>query len=182
MMTKRLLLELAEITYNQEESTPPPDPGDALGLEFLGLLEDLYKVDGNPLYAWAAYRIARKKGDSVPEWVLSYFDSSSLALFQSLKDHNDSGSDVKNPSSLIAECLKMKGPGRSGRGNVFSSFGEASWLFYASLVAGYMRMGEKEYIAIENAAEFLRVSPATVRRAWKKFESAYFRDEEDTSS
>lgn len=40
----------------------------------------LYDETGNPVHVWKAYRVARKTGVELPQWVLDYFDAAAGAL------------------------------------------------------------------------------------------------------
>ena len=129
-----------------------------------------YERGSNPLDVWWAYCEARDSGQPVPDWVMTYFDRCAVALMN-LAEAFAVGRSVTAPSTAIAEAFKMKRPGKSGRGSVFSEFVHRTWIFYGGTVALYMRQGDKETYAIEDVARKNGVSVPTVRRAWKKYKA-----------
>ena len=90
-----------------------------------------YDTDGNPLYVFECFWFLRQIGHPIPEWVLEYFEHSAEKLLAI-------PGNPTSPSSAIAEALGMKKPGRSGAGNVFSTYRreqQPKWMLYALLVA-----------------------------------------------
>ena len=129
-----------------------------------------YECSGNPLDVWVAYWEARESGQPVPDWVMTYLDRCAVALLNLASD-SAHGKSVTAPSTAIAEAFEMKRPGQGGRGSVFSEFTNRKWISYGMIVDHYIRQGDKETYAIENAARKTGVSEAKVRRAWKKFKA-----------
>ena len=70
----------------------------------------------------------------------------------------------------VAEALKLKQPGRTGRGTVFTEMSNYKWIFLGDRVESYMRQGDQETYAIDDVAKRFGVSKSTVRRAWKRYQ------------
>jgi len=131
--------------------------------------ESDYKRTNNPLYAWTAYRQCRKAGAEIPQWVLEYLDWAAANLVR-LSESLPEGKEVA-PS--IAEGLRMKRPGKSGRRTVFTEFRDLDETtgmgrkHIAATVMSRITKGYKPDQAIEYAAKRYGISKSTVRRAWK---------------
>ena len=67
-----------------------------------------------------------------------------------------------------AEAAAALGFVTPGAGTVFPKQDDWRWLRWAMDVQEAIAAGDKEYIAIENAAEEYSVSKSNVRRAWKR--------------
>ena len=79
-----------------------------------GLLDNFeegFRKEGNPLYAWEAYLLARWHKLGIPEWVLEYLDSTAFRLFEK--------PPKKDASRYIAKALNLH---TRGKGNIYSRY------------------------------------------------------------
>lgn len=134
-----------------------------------------YLRDRNPVYAWRAFVAARAEGLPIPTWVLEYFDRVGKGVLK-IQCRYGTANPVANLSLVLAEALEMKPRGKNKRVNAFSKAVEKNLIRYGYTVAHYIKQGDKETFAIEAAAKDYEVSPATVRRAWKRFREEYLND------
>ncbi len=131
-----------------------------------------YEKSGNPVYVWQAYLETRRAGLGLADWILEYLDSVSSEI-SSLARKVGRGQQPTDVWGGVAEALKFKKPGRTGRGNVFTDFFDNIWIFLGHTVAFYMNQGDKEIYAIEDVAKKNGVSTSTVRRAWKRYQQEF---------
>lgn len=77
----------------------------------LKTFEEGYRKDGNPLYAWEAYLLARWYKLGIPEWVLGYLEDAAFRLFEK--------PPKKDASRHISKALKLH---TRGKGNVYTRY------------------------------------------------------------
>ena len=70
----------------------------------LHIYHTIYKKQKNPYAPWLAYKLSRELGEDVPEWVLSYLDSSAKRI-----NNLDSSKNEKNDLSKALKFKKTKG-------------------------------------------------------------------------
>jgi hypothetical protein len=128
-----------------------------------------YKTTGEALHAWRAYLYCRRFDLTIPQWVLQYLDRPALKFYKWSQPHSDPPDKV---GPAVAEALELKGPGRSGRGNVFADYGKTRDWGLALRASLLMENGTKPYLAFEEVAKRSGVDARTVKRAWKKWEEA----------
>ena len=128
-----------------------------------------YEKDRNPLYVWQAYLETRRAGLDLADWILEYLDSVSLEIW-SLAQQVGHGQQPSDVWGAVAEALKLKQPGRTGRGTVFTDMFDKNWIFLGCMVAFYMEQGDQETYAIEDVAKKNGVSRSTAHRAWKRYQ------------
>jgi hypothetical protein len=51
------------------------------GTAYLERFEEAFREEDNPLFAWAAFCIARERRRPIPEWVLQYLEGAAKRLF-----------------------------------------------------------------------------------------------------
>ena len=70
----------------------------------LHIYHTIYKKQKNPYAPWLAYKLSRELGEDVPEWVLSYLDSSAKRI-----NNLDSSKNEKNDLFKALKFKKTKG-------------------------------------------------------------------------
>ena len=120
-----------------------------------------YRNTGNPIYVWAAYRVCRKHGFEIPEWVYEFFDNACDELEEL---HDKQKVEPKDFASALGFVTK-------GRGNPISSVShdarDKDIAFRALVIAGNTE-ALPEWAAVQLAEEF-GTSEATVRRAFDRY-------------
>ena len=150
---------------------------------FIEVGREGYENTKNPLYVWQAYQEARAAGITVPEWILEYLDESAAALWE-LRSRSEK---LPNPTAAIAEALRLKKPGRSGSGTVFSEVENNAWIEHGYLVHYHMRAELKEYgraklsQMVANVASLVGVSESSIWRSLKKYETQFVEPEKRLS-
>jgi hypothetical protein len=120
----------------------------------------------NPVFAWRAYRECREAGIDLPEWVLEYIDCVAAAI-----DRLAGDPPAKNKiAPALADALLMKS---DGAGTVFSRAQDVKWIPLGMDVDRHISHGDKEYLAVTQAAAQNGVSPSTVWRAWKRYQACF---------
>lgn len=122
-----------------------------------------FEETSNPFHAWAAYGLARAVGAPIPEWVLQYFDLAMRRLFNISAEGVDIGHHDK--PALIARALDFDG-------QVFTQY-RKDWMVLGGAVNQRTATGTQESAAIDEVAERYASSPATVRRAYKRYKRLY---------
>lgn len=77
-------------------------------------LEDLriaFEKDGNPLFAWDAYLICRRRNRSVPPWVFDYLDSAATRMMSQ-----------KNTLKNLADIVGIQPQMRKGKETVWTRY------------------------------------------------------------
>lgn len=82
----------------------------------------LFERTGNPLHAWAAYRVARDHRRPVPDWALEYLDGAADRLLETERDplsgeprrgaDSDEITSEQDANRKIARALSLESPGR----------------------------------------------------------------------
>ena len=75
------------------------------------ILEEGFRKEKIPLYAWEAYLIARNNKRPIPDWVLNYLDSSARRLFGRMPR--------KGAANHVATALGLYS---QGKGNIFTRY------------------------------------------------------------
>lgn len=138
-------------------------PEDMLEVERLCAIEN-----DNMMHAWAAYRLARLSGVSIPEWVLRYFDEAGrnlLALSAEIAKYG-------NGKGVGPKIAKSIGLASDGAGSPLTKY-HADWMVFGLNVRARMLEGDKEDIAVETVARDAGVSMSTVRRSFKTYDRLF---------
>jgi hypothetical protein len=108
--------------------------------ERLEYLHGRFRETSNPMYACQAYLETRSIGDSLPDWVLDYFDDSMSAFWRMWQGFATSqvveGDQENRPAEAFAEAFQMKAPRgvKTGRGTVWTKFSDTKWIVLGGLV------------------------------------------------
>lgn len=127
-----------------------------------------FKETGNPMHAWAAFRLARVVGSPIPDWVLKYLDQCSRELL-SLSSHSSAQGTGKDLGPAIAKTF---GLASKGRGSPLVTY-HADWMVFGANVRSRMLNGDKEYIAVEEVAKEHAVSKTAVGNSWRLFRAMF---------
>jgi hypothetical protein len=156
-----------------------------------------FSETNNPMYACQAYLAARGIGDPLPEWVLNYIDHSMSVFWRTFQGFNESPvnrSRENRPAEAFAVAFGIKASNggrrhaRTGRGTVWTRFGDTDWIQLGSLVHSvikeWARAGKpiKETAAAREATErhnlrsrdpVKKASFSVIWRAWARYKREY---------
>ena len=135
------------------------------------VLRRAYEKTGNPLYVWQAIAFDIGYARELPLWVRGYLVNSGMDLLKVAFGVVLEDAKIKNPASEVAKALRFQ----RGGGNYFSEYADtkAHWMFLGEQVEKLVDQGDKPYIAWECVAARYKVSSATVRRAWLRFQAVF---------
>ena len=131
------------------------------------------------VWLWHAYATARAYGEEVPESVLAYFDRVVRVLLDGVVEDREGNfqkmyGDIR---SFSAEALELN---QIGAGNPISRHNDRRWETMAiAFVECRYRLYRKhgtpniEGLAAETVAEVFKVTPRTIRNAYKRYVERY---------
>jgi hypothetical protein len=122
-----------------------------------------HEETGNPLFAWQAYRAARRGGLPLPAGVLAYLDGAAEALCTVAEEPPA----ARDRGDAVALSLGLR-KGKAGQGGPFQEYQKRKRDLAVALdVAEGMADGGKEYIVREAVAKKHGLSPAQVRTVYR---------------
>ena len=122
---------------------------------------DLFKKTGNPIYAWRAYRNARRLRTPIPDEVLQYLDGAADGIIYIA----DKEVPAKNRPSHLAQALGLAKVG-AGRGSAFEKYNGRSLQIAMDTYEALLGT-ETEYAVHQEIAEKYGISESKVRRDYK---------------
>jgi hypothetical protein len=145
------------------------DPSNAKAI--LRKLEVDYGRDRNPIHPWEAFATARRAGIDLPDWLLAYFDEGADRILN-IRNEVARGTCVKREAERVGKALAF---GADGRGRGKGRLSRAAQLerdraLYLEVVIK-LNAGTKLYLAWYAVAQARRISPPTVRRAYRRIKN-----------
>jgi hypothetical protein len=162
---------------DSEDSSQPTDPpSHAINWNarrfLLAEREFEYKVTGNPMNVWAAWRLCRDSGNglglSLPAWVIAYFDSFAAQL----RDWQDNGTLSDRLAEDVGNSLGFK-PGSKSQNPITDWRKRVEDKAWFHVFERHLLNGASQSAAFAQTAAFVNSTEPTVRRRLNEFARSF---------